>query len=124
MVAYMRVSQPPAFAKETKESIKKHIEEKYLIPKLEPDQFSAEKPENQWDFDWFSRVKMPLQPSLPRSVVVPTWELPFRRQKEDTGNRAWEPKSVEVNQFFSFKPWIILNKLVHLVSDILRVWNL
>ncbi|KAG7564740.1 ATP-dependent RNA helicase Ski2 C-terminal [Arabidopsis suecica] len=88
---------PPAFAKETKESIKKHIEEKYLLPRLEPDQFSAEKAENQWDFDWFSRVKVPLQPSLPRSVVVPTWELPFRRQKEDTENRAWEPKSVEVD---------------------------
>ncbi|EOA26057.1 hypothetical protein CARUB_v10019475mg [Capsella rubella] len=88
---------PPAFAKETKESIKKHIEEKYLLPRLEPDQFSAEKAENQWDFDWFSRVKVPLQPSLPRSVVVPTWELPFRRQKKETENRAWEPKSVEVD---------------------------
>ncbi|KAL1222056.1 DExH-box ATP-dependent RNA helicase DExH11 [Cardamine amara subsp. amara] len=88
---------PPAFAKETKESIKKHIEEKYLLPRMEPDQFSAEKVENQWDFDWFSRVKVPLQPSLPRSVVVPTWELPFRRQKDNTENGAWEPKSVEVD---------------------------
>uniref|UniRef100_A0A1J3FE68 Helicase SKI2W n=1 Tax=Noccaea caerulescens TaxID=107243 RepID=A0A1J3FE68_NOCCA len=88
---------PPAFPKETKESIKEHIEEKYLLPRLEPDQFSAEKSENQWDFDWFSRVKVPLEPSLPRSVVVPTWELPFRRQKTDTENGAWEPKSVEVD---------------------------
>lgn len=100
MFPCMCISQPPAFPKETKESIKEHIEEKYLLPKLEPDQFSAEKSENQWDFDWFSRVKVPLQPSLPRSVVVPTWELPFRRQKTDTENGAWEPKSVEVTHFF------------------------
>ncbi|KAJ0248349.1 DExH-box ATP-dependent RNA helicase DExH11 [Hirschfeldia incana] len=88
---------PPAFAKETKESIKEHIEEKYILPRLEPEQFSAENAENQWDFDWFARVKVPLQPSLPRSVVVPTWELPFRRQKLDTENGGWEPKSVEVD---------------------------
>lgn len=92
-------SQPPAFAKESKESIKEHIEEKYLLPRLEPQQFSSENAENQWDFDWFARVKVPLQPSLPRSVLVPTWELPFRRQK----NGRWEPKSVEVNSFSSFR---------------------
>lgn len=100
----MCISQPPAFAKETKESIKEHIEEKYLLPRLEPEQFSAENAENHWDFDWFARVKVPLQPSLPRSVVVPTWELPFRRQKLDTEeNGRWEPKSVEVTHFSSFR---------------------
>ncbi|KAK9280712.1 hypothetical protein L1049_014410 [Liquidambar formosana] len=84
---------PPAFARETPESIKEYMEEKYLLPRLDCDEFSPEKSGRQWDFDWFDRAKVHLEPSLPRSVVVPQWELPFRRQKK---GGIWEPKSVQV----------------------------
>ncbi|XP_071723078.1 DExH-box ATP-dependent RNA helicase DExH11-like [Rutidosis leptorrhynchoides] len=87
---------PPAFPRETPESIKDHIEEKYLSPRLDPDVFSAEKAGRQWDFDWFQKVKVPLEPSVPRSVVAPVWELPFRRQKNGSAQENWEPDSVEV----------------------------
>lgn len=87
---------PPAFLRETPESIKAYIEEEYLLPRLDPDEFSPEKVGRQWDFDWFDRVKVHLEPSLPRSVVVPTWELPFRRQKEGSSEGKWEPNSVQM----------------------------
>ncbi|KAI8523660.1 hypothetical protein RHMOL_Rhmol13G0090800 [Rhododendron molle] len=87
---------PPAFARETPESIKEYIEEKYLFPRLDADEFSPEKAGKQWEFDWFSKAKIPLEPSLPRSVVVPTWELPFRRRKKESEQGEWEPSSVQV----------------------------
>ncbi|KAI9196543.1 hypothetical protein LWI28_024817 [Acer negundo] len=85
---------PPAFPRETPESIKEHIEEKYLMPGLDADEFSPEKVGRQWDFDWFDKAKIPLEPSLPRSVVVPVWEIPFRRKKKQG---KWEPDSIEVD---------------------------
>ncbi|KAL9334093.1 hypothetical protein Peur_074232 [Populus x canadensis] len=88
---------PPAFPRETQESIKEHIEEKYLLPRLDPDEFSAEKAGRQWDFDWFEMAKLSLEPSLPRSVVVPTWEVPFRRKKKGSVEGMWEPNSVQVD---------------------------
>ncbi|XP_059428943.1 DExH-box ATP-dependent RNA helicase DExH11 isoform X2 [Corylus avellana] len=88
---------PPAFPRETPESIKAYIEETYLLPRLDPEEFSPEKAGRQWDFDWFEEAKVPLEPSLPRSVVIPTWELPFRRQKKGSVLEKWEPKSVEVD---------------------------
>ncbi|XP_010541438.1 PREDICTED: DExH-box ATP-dependent RNA helicase DExH11 isoform X2 [Tarenaya hassleriana] len=114
---------PPAFVKETKESIKNHIEEKYLHPRLDTDQFSAEKAGRQWDFDWFARVKMPLEPSLPRSVVVPVWELPFRRQEKDSEKGVWEVKSVEVDvteQMYGDQDSGILPRMVGPPKDFLR----
>ncbi|KAK6935765.1 Ski2, N-terminal domain [Dillenia turbinata] len=84
---------PPAFVKETPESIKGFIEEKYLFPGLDPYEFSAEKAGRQWDFEWFDEAKVHLEPSVPRSVVVPLWELPFRRALVEG---KWEPKSVQV----------------------------
>ncbi|KAF7121388.1 hypothetical protein RHSIM_Rhsim13G0073900 [Rhododendron simsii] len=87
---------PPAFARETPESIKEFIEEEYLFPRLDADEFSPEKAGKQWEFDWFSKAKIPLEPSLPRSVVVPTWELPFRRRKKESEQGEWEPSSVQV----------------------------
>lgn len=86
--------QPSAFMEETPESIKKHIEERYLTPKLDPKEFSAENDGRQWEFDWFDRAKIPLEPLLPTSVIVPVWEMPFRRQKDENG--VWHPKSVQV----------------------------
>ncbi|XVF68917.1 hypothetical protein PTKIN_Ptkin11bG0039600 [Pterospermum kingtungense] len=88
---------PPAFPKETPESIKEHIKEKYLLPRLDDDAFSAEKAGRQWDFDWFDRAKIPLEPSLPRTVMVPLWELPFRRCKEGSVEGKWEPNSMQVD---------------------------
>ncbi|OMO90526.1 hypothetical protein COLO4_19087 [Corchorus olitorius] len=88
---------PPAFPRETPESIKEHIKEKYLLPRLDEDAFSPEKAGRQWDFDWFDRVKIPLEPSLPRTVMVPVWELPFRRCKEGSIETKWEPNSLEVD---------------------------
>ncbi|XP_043721889.1 DExH-box ATP-dependent RNA helicase DExH11 isoform X1 [Telopea speciosissima] len=89
---------PPAFAPETPESVKKYLEEKYLLPELDPDEFSPEKVGKQWDFDWFDKAKVHLEPSLSRSVVVPTWELPFRRFKKGASvQHRWEPKSVQMD---------------------------
>lgn len=67
-----------------------------MLPRLDVDEFSVEKAGRQWDFDWFERAKVPLDPSLPHSVVVPTWALPFRRQKKESAQTMWEPESVEV----------------------------
>ncbi|CAM8958449.1 unnamed protein product [Rhodiola kirilowii] len=86
---------PPAFMDETPESIKKHIEERYLTPKLDPKEFSPEKDGRQWDFDWFDRAKLLLEPSQPRTVIAPVWEMPFRRQKDEQD--VWHPKSVQVD---------------------------
>ncbi|KAI4305143.1 hypothetical protein L6164_028529 [Bauhinia variegata] len=88
---------PPAFPEETPESIKKYIEETYLLPRLDPDEFSPEKVGRQWEFDWFDKAEVPLEPSLPRTVVVPTWELPFRRQNDSSEQGKWEPDSEEVD---------------------------
>ncbi|KAK9940700.1 hypothetical protein M0R45_017345 [Rubus argutus] len=89
---------PPAFARETPESIKEYIEETYLLPRLDSDVFSPEKVGRQWDFDWFDKANVHLEPSLPRSVVIPTWELPFRCQKSGSEGGIWEPKSVQVDE--------------------------
>ncbi|WRX33604.1 DEAD/DEAH box helicase domain - like 8 [Theobroma cacao] len=88
---------PPAFPRETPESIKEHIKEKYLLPRLDDEAFSPEKAGRQWDFDWFERVKIPLEPSLPRTVMVPVWELPFRRCKGGSVEGKWEPNSLQVD---------------------------
>ncbi|KAJ7959741.1 DExH-box ATP-dependent RNA helicase [Quillaja saponaria] len=88
---------PPAFPTETPESIKDFVEETYLIPRLDPDEFSPDKAGRQWDFDWFDMANVPLEPSLPRTVVVPIWELPFRRQTDGSAQGKWEPNSVEVD---------------------------
>ncbi|CAJ1960297.1 unnamed protein product [Sphenostylis stenocarpa] len=88
---------PPAFPSETRESIKKYIEETYLQPQLDPDEFLPEKVGRQWEFDWFDRAEVPLEPSLPRTMVVPVWEPPFRRTNSGSGKGIWEPKFEEVD---------------------------
>ncbi|KAD6795715.1 hypothetical protein R6Q59_031765 [Mikania micrantha] len=85
---------PPAFVKETPESIKKFVEDKYLLPRLDDDEFCAEKSGRQWEFDWFDQAKVDLEPTMPRSIVVPAWELPFRRP---SNLNKWEPASVQVD---------------------------
>ncbi|XP_061374001.1 DExH-box ATP-dependent RNA helicase DExH11 isoform X2 [Gastrolobium bilobum] len=88
---------PPAFPRETPETIKKYIEETYLQPRLDPDEFSPEKVGRQWEFDWFDRAEVPLEPSLPRTVVIPTWEPPFRRSNNGSAKGTWEPNFEEVD---------------------------
>ncbi|XP_014518439.1 DExH-box ATP-dependent RNA helicase DExH11 isoform X2 [Vigna radiata var. radiata] len=88
---------PPAFPSETPESIKKYIEETYLQPRLDPDEFSAEKAGRQWEFDWFDRAEVPLEPSLPRTMIIPVWEPPFRRSNNGSVKGIWEPKFEEVD---------------------------
>ncbi|KAH9626614.1 hypothetical protein KSS87_005465 [Heliosperma pusillum] len=85
----------PAFPSETRESIVEYIEEKYLTPRLDPDEFSPEAAGKDWDFDWFGKAKLPLESSFPRTTVALEWELPFRRTKDKEFGR-WEPQSVEV----------------------------
>ncbi|RWW29824.1 hypothetical protein BHE74_00016238 [Ensete ventricosum] len=88
---------PPAFPPETPESVKAYLEDNYLRPELDPDEFSVENSGRFWDFDWFGRAKVPLEPSAPRSVVAPSWELPFRRSKNTGPSGIWNPSSVEVS---------------------------
>ncbi|KAL2332921.1 hypothetical protein Fmac_014134 [Flemingia macrophylla] len=88
---------PPAFPRETPESIKKYIEETYLHPRLDSDGFSPEKVGRQWEFDWFDRAEVPLEPSLPRTMVIPVWEPPFRRSNDGSVKEIWEPKFEEVD---------------------------
>lgn len=109
------VHQPPAFARETPQSIKEYIEETYLLPRLDSDVFSPEKVGRQWDFDWFDKAKVHLEPSLPRSVVIPTWELPFRCQKIGSQGGIWEPNSVQV--------WGSLNVFVYASISISVAWE-
>lgn len=79
---------------------------------MDADEFSPEKAGKQWEFDWFSKAKIPLEPSLPRSVVVPTWELPFRRRKKESEQGEWEPSSVQV--FIACIPFVLV--LLHKCS--------
>ncbi|KAF6153463.1 hypothetical protein GIB67_027330 [Kingdonia uniflora] len=88
---------PAAFPPETPESIKRYLEENYLCPELDIDELSPEKCGRQWEFDWFDKVKIHLEPSIPRSVMVPSWELPYRRSKKGITGEKWEPKSVQVD---------------------------
>lgn len=110
--------QPPAFLKETPESIKGYIEKKYLLPRLDNEEFSPEKAGKHWDFGWFDKAKVYLEPSLPQSVVVPTWELPFRRKTKGSLQEKWKPSSLEVQFTFLFC-WfkqIVLGTCVKLVE--------
>ncbi|KAG0473479.1 hypothetical protein HPP92_015336 [Vanilla planifolia] len=90
---------PPVFPPETKETVINHLEDTYLRPTLDRDEFSAEKAGRFWDFDWFDRANVLLEPSVARSVVAPVWELPFRRSKNEDHPQLWEPKSVQVKIF-------------------------
>ncbi|XP_068638074.1 DExH-box ATP-dependent RNA helicase DExH11 [Aristolochia californica] len=87
---------PPAFEPETPETVKRRLEDEYLVPQLDKDEFSAEKSGRQWDFDWFDMAKVHLEPSVPRCVVVPSWELPFRRRDTENVPGKWIPSSVQV----------------------------
>ncbi|KAL0389106.1 UNVERIFIED_CONTAM: DExH-box ATP-dependent RNA helicase DExH11 [Sesamum calycinum] len=88
---------PPAFPKETPETIKEHIKEQYLLPRLDEDAFSPQKAGRQWEFDWFDRAEIHLEPSIPRAVIVPSWQMPSKRKEHKSELDRWEPESVEVD---------------------------
>ncbi|CAN6471442.1 unnamed protein product [Victoria cruziana] len=93
---------PPAFEPISEETIRKDIEEKYLTPRFDDDLFSPAVCGRQWDFDWFGRYRIELDPTMPRTVVVPSWEPPFRRryiknaEKDQQSAEVWIPDSVEI----------------------------
>lgn len=78
------------------------IEENYLHPEVDLDEFSVQNSGRWWHYDWFERAKIQLEPSEHRFIVAPMWELPFRRSKNSV---IWNPHSVEVSmRFFSMSP--------------------
>ncbi|XP_074585341.1 DExH-box ATP-dependent RNA helicase DExH11-like isoform X2 [Curcuma longa] len=70
------------------------IEENYLHPEVDLDEFSVQNSGRWWHYDWFDRAKIQLEPSEPRFIVASMWELPFRRSKN---SGIWNPHSVEVD---------------------------
>lgn len=104
--------QPPAFPAETSESLKEILEEKYLLPELDPDEFSVENSGRQWVFDWFDIAKVHLEPSAPRSVVAPSWEVPFRRSKKTGSTGLWDPSSVQVYVVIVYILYVFLSRKV------------
>ncbi|GFP91206.1 helicase ski2w [Phtheirospermum japonicum] len=88
---------PPAFPKETPEMIEEYIKKKHLLPRLDEHVFSPQSAGKQWEFDWFDRAEILPEPSMTRSVVVPSWEMPCRRKEHESEPRSWEPESVEVD---------------------------
>lgn len=88
--------QPPAFPEETPETVREYVKEKYLSPRLDEYVFSPQNAGRQWEFDWFDRAEIKPESSVPRSVIVPSWEIPFRRKKNESDSQRWEPQSVEV----------------------------
>ncbi|XP_042402633.1 DExH-box ATP-dependent RNA helicase DExH11-like isoform X2 [Zingiber officinale] len=85
---------PPAFPQETHERMRESIEENYFHPEVDLDEFSVQNSGRWWHYDWFDRAKIQLEPSEPRFIVAPMWELPFRRSKNSV---IWNPHSVEVD---------------------------
>ncbi|MCO5614574.1 hypothetical protein L7F22_068857 [Adiantum nelumboides] len=73
---------PPALPKETPESIRESIEHKYLVPSLDHEEDRADRCGKVWDFDWLDEGASILKPTIPRSVVMPVWEPPYRRTKQ------------------------------------------
>lgn len=90
---------PPAFPQETTESVREYLEENYLTPEL--NHLEPHSSGKLWDFEWFEKADIPLEPSATRHVIAPSWELPFRRSSSN-----WKPTSIQVPFFglhvFSF----------------------
>ncbi|GLJ42713.1 hypothetical protein SUGI_0885500 [Cryptomeria japonica] len=103
---------PPAFEPDTPDSILKNVENKYLMPDLDVEEFNPDKCGRQWEFDWFNNAIVHLEPSAPRLTIIPVWEPPYRRAcKEEPGNKEelmlpqnandksssnWIPKSLQI----------------------------
>ncbi|KAL4188447.1 hypothetical protein AMTRI_Chr08g160190 [Amborella trichopoda] len=95
-----------ALEPEDVETIKKDLEDDFLFPELDSDEFSPEKCGKQWDFDWFNKAKVHLEPSVPRSMVVPLWELPFKRSKRGVAENEGKMNEFPLKCQLSEKTWI------------------
>ncbi|KAF7078257.1 hypothetical protein CFC21_082726 [Triticum aestivum] len=92
---------PPAYPPESPSSVKEYLEANYLNPELYVP--TAANDGRVWDVDWFDLARPPLEPSAPRTMLVPAWEPPFRRQSlSSSEQQVWDPESVqmEMSQVF------------------------
>lgn len=87
-----------------------------MEPSLDADIFCPQNSGKQWEFDWFDGAKIQLQPSLPRSLVVPLWEMPSRCKKHGEMDR-WEPESVEVKNIGFYSS---VTQVVHFYERLLQ----
>ncbi|KAF7083725.1 hypothetical protein CFC21_087488, partial [Triticum aestivum] len=92
---------PPAYPPESPSSVKEYLEANYLNPELYVP--TAANDGRVWDVDWFDLARPPLEPSAPRTMLVPAWEPPFRRRSSSTSEQqVWDPETVqmEMSQVF------------------------
>ncbi|KAM3228476.1 hypothetical protein ACQJBY_059873 [Aegilops geniculata] len=92
---------PPAYPPESPSSVKEYLEANYLNPELYVP--TAANDGRVWDVDWFDLARPPLEPSAPRTMLVPAWEPPFRRRSSSSSEQqVWDPESVqmEMSQVF------------------------
>lgn len=95
-------SQPPAYPPESPSSVKEYLEANYLNPELHLP--TAADGARVWDLDWFELARPPLEPSAPRTMLVPAWEPPFRRRRPPLSSsssrqesQVWDPESVQMD---------------------------
>lgn len=77
--------------------MKEYLETNYLNPELYLP--SAADDARVWDVDWFGMARPPLEPSAPRTMLVPAWEPPFRRRPSLSPSQepqVWDPESVQL----------------------------
>lgn len=91
---------PPAYPPESPSSVKEYLEVNYLNPEFYVP--TAANDGRVWDVDWFDLARPPLEPSAPRTMLVPAWEPPFRRRSSSSKQQVWDPESVqmEMSQVF------------------------
>lgn len=91
---------PPAYPPESPSSVKEYLEVNYLNPEFYVP--TAANDGRVWDVDWFDLARPPLEPSAPRTMLVPAWEPPFRRRSSSSEQQVWDPESVqmEMSQVF------------------------
>ncbi|CAM6105247.1 unnamed protein product [Calypogeia fissa] len=70
---------PSTLPRETPELIRQRIAREFLTPTLDDEVDSVSGCGKVWEFDWYGEGIQRLDPSLPRVVVVPVYEPPFRR---------------------------------------------
>ncbi|KAH9324105.1 hypothetical protein KI387_004283 [Taxus chinensis] len=112
---------PQAFEPETPDTIVKNVENDYLMPDLDRDEFHPNKCGRQWEFDWFNNATVHLDPSVPRLTIVPVWEAPYRRAcKEPTVGGTKEEQTVPQNANAKYSSNWIPESLQIEVRDIER----
>lgn len=78
--------------------MKEYLEANYLNPELHLP--TVADGGRVWDLDWFAMARPPLEPSAPRTMLVPAWEPPFRRgrgtSQSASESQVWDPESVQM----------------------------